>query len=373
MQENAKIITVSVISELTTDQRVIRICTTLANMGFRVRVIARRLKGALPLDKYPFESERIGCHFRKGFLQYAEFNLKLFFQLLFTKTDYLLANDLDTLLPNFIVSKLRNKHLFYDTHEYFTGVPELTQSPAKRKFWKKIEDFILPKLKTVYTVNHSVKNLYEKEYPIRLDVVRNVPITVPETAKPLPETWKGKTILMMQGMGINPGRGGLEALEMMKYLPDNYLLVYIGGGLLWKTIGEKVSEWQLESKVEMYPKMSPTELRQYTLLAHMGLSLDGFDNINFRVNLPNKVFDYIHAGVPIAAHPILEIVNIIEQYNCGFCFTTIQPKEMAAQIVELFDNKNLYMLYKKNTSLAKMELCWEQESKVIVQIYTSFL
>ena len=92
-----KKITVSITSDLTTDQRVIRICTTLQQMGFDVKVVARGFKDSLALDIYPFTATRIKCFFRKGFLQYAEFNTRLFFALAFAKTDYYLANDLDTL------------------------------------------------------------------------------------------------------------------------------------------------------------------------------------------------------------------------------------------------------------------------------------
>ena len=103
----AKKITVSVISDLTTDQRVIRICSTLQAMGFNVFVIARSFNDSLPLDTYPFEATRIHCYFRKGIMQYAEFNFKLFLKLLFCNTDYLLANDLDVLIPNYAVSKMQ--------------------------------------------------------------------------------------------------------------------------------------------------------------------------------------------------------------------------------------------------------------------------
>jgi hypothetical protein len=152
-----KLITVSVISELTTDQRVIRICTSLQQMGFDVKVIARLFSNSLPLDSYTFKAARIRCYFKKGFLQYAEFNTKLFLRLLFLKTDYLLANDLDTLVPNYIVSRLRRKKIFYDTHEYFTGVPELTKHPFKKRVWKFFENRIFPRLPVVFNVNVSVK------------------------------------------------------------------------------------------------------------------------------------------------------------------------------------------------------------------------
>ncbi|MEO6454417.1 MAG: glycosyltransferase, partial [Ginsengibacter sp.] len=172
-----KKITVSVISDLTTDQRVIRISNTLQTMGFDVTVLARCFADSLPLGNYLFKSKRVKCIFKKGILQYAEFNTKLFFKLLFRKTDYLLANDLDTLIPNYIISKWRRKEIFYDTHEYFTGVPELKRSTIKRKIWKFFEDRIFPKIKNVYTVNDSVKNKYRQEYGNEITVIRNVPVT----------------------------------------------------------------------------------------------------------------------------------------------------------------------------------------------------
>ena len=174
---NKKTITVSVISELTTDQRVIRICTTLQEMGFDVRVVARRFSNSLPQGDYFFKAKRLRCFFRKGFMQFAEFNFKLFLVLLFAKTDYFLANDLDTLVPNYMVSKLRRKKIFYDTHEYYTGVPELKNSPFKKRVWKFFENWIFPKLNVVYTVNESIKKLYSTEYGNILTVIRNVPVT----------------------------------------------------------------------------------------------------------------------------------------------------------------------------------------------------
>ncbi|MEP7372825.1 MAG: glycosyltransferase family 4 protein [Chitinophagaceae bacterium] len=368
-----KLITVSVISELTTDQRVIRICTTLQQMGFEVKVYAREFSNSLPLDNYSFETKRIRCYFRKGFLQYGEFNIKLFFRLLFSKTDYLLSNDLDTLVPNYIVSVARRKKIFYDTHEYFTGVPELTNHPIKKKVWKFFESRIFPRLPVVYTVNESVKNKYQQEYGNQIGVIRNVPVTTPFVPKEMPEHWKDKIILLMQGIGINPGRGGLELLETMKYLPSNYYLVYIGGGTQWKSIAKMRQEWHLEDRVEMIAKVPPAELKRYTPLASLGFTLDGFESENYLFNLPNKIFDYIQAGVPVVATPIPEVKLIIEQYDCGICLLSQAAQDMARQIEKLMNNPQQYQTLKKNTNLAAKELCWENEQKKLIAIYQPYL
>lgn len=370
---NKKTVTVSVISELTTDQRVIRICTTLQEMGFEVRVIARRFSNSLPQGDYFFKAKRIHCFFRKGFMQFAEFNFKLFLVLLFAKTDYFLANDLDTLVPNYVVSKLRRKKIFYDTHEYYTGVPELRNSPFKKRVWKFFENWIFPKLKVVYTVNESIKKLYNAEYGNNLMVIRNVPVTERVTPKPLPEQWIGKIILLMQGAGINNNRGGLELLEAMNYLPDNYYLVYIGDGNLWNTIGTKRTKWKLENQVEMIKKMPPSELKKYTPLAHLGFSLDGFADINFLYNLPNKIFDYLHAGVPVISTAIPEVKAILEEYQFGVCVNSQDPKEIADQIKTIINNGEYYHQLKQNALAASKKLCWENERNKLVDIYKSYL
>jgi glycosyltransferase involved in cell wall biosynthesis len=369
----AKKITVSVISDLTTDQRVIRISSTLQQMGFDVTVIARAFNNSLPLDSYPFKATRIRCWFRKGFLQYAEFNFKLFFRLLLIKTDYLLANDLDVLLPNYLVKKWRNKKIFYDTHEYFTGVPELKNAPAKRKIWKGLEDWIFPQLPVVYTVNDSVKTTYEQEYGNTLSVIRNVPITTQQQTKALPPGWQGKKILLMQGAGINVGRGGLELLEAMRLLNDEYLLVYIGSGTQWDTIAQKRIEWKLQDKTEMIGKLPPALLKQYTGLAHIGFSLDSFDDINYLYNLPNKIFDYIHAGVPMIVTAIPEVKKVVEKYHCGTCINDLEAATIANAITAMIQDSTTYQQYKINCSLAAKELCWENESEKLKAIYQPYL
>jgi glycosyltransferase involved in cell wall biosynthesis len=305
--------------------------------------------------------------------QFAEFNVKLFFHLLFSKTDYFLANDLDTLVPSYIISKLRRKKIFYDTHEYYTGVPELKNSPLKRKIWKFFEDWIFPQLKVVYTVNDSVRKLYYEEYGYEINVIRNVPTSKKINPKDFPKHWKGKIILLMQGIGINKNRGGLQLLEAMKFLPDNYYLVYIGGGNLWSTIAEKRLEWNLAAKVEMIHKLPPEELKQYTPLAHLGFSLDGFDDVNFLFNLPNKIFDYIHAGVPVVATAIPEVKHIVESFQCGICSDTQNPKEIALLITSLMNDSERYQQLRTNTLKASRELCWENEKGKLIAIYQPFL
>ncbi len=368
-----KKITVSVITDLATDQRVIRICTTLQNMGFDVHVLARQLHNSLPLETYAFTASRIRCYFTKGTMQYAEFMTKLFFCLLFTKIDYLLANDLDTLLPNYLVSKLRGKYLFYDTHEYFTGVPELANSPFKKKVWKRLEDALLPRLQTIYTVNNSVKNEYQKEYNIPIDVIRNVPVTKEVIPAALPDNWKNKIILLAQGAGLNEGRSCIEMIDALPFLDERFHLVFIGSGTAWQQLQQRRKELHLEHRIDMMERMLPSQLKRYTPLAHLGISLDSFQDKNCLFNLPNKVFDYIQAGVPVFATAIPEIKHIVEEYQCGICIRDTSPQFIAKMITDLFADTERYERLKAATTKASQELCWEKEEEKLKKIYEAFV
>lgn len=360
---------VSVISDLVSDQRVYRVCSFLYDNGFDVLLIGRRLKKSLPLPARSYSTQRIRCYFNKGVLKYAEFNLKLFFKLLFKKANLLLSNDLDTLVPNYFLSKLRRKKLVYDTHEYFTGMPELQTKPFKRKIWRTLEKFILPRLKYAYTVSESVAGQYEKDYGIKLKVVRNTPLRsnpIQNSNKIFPE---GKTILLLQGSGINKDRGAEELIESMQLLPDNFLLVLIGGGESWEELKKLCHTLSLEGKVMFIEKIPFEELKKFTPSAYLGFSLDKPSNLNYKLSLPNKIFDYIHAGVPIIASEIKEVKKILETYHVGTTISEIKPQVIASTVLSVFKNKQQYDTWKLNTAKAADELCWQKEQVILKEIF----
>ena len=124
-----KKVIVSVTTDLISDQRVHKTCLTLYNMGYDVLLIGRKFNNidcSEKLYKRPYSVKRFSLIFNKGFLFYAIYNIRLLFFLMSSKFDILLSNDLDTLAPNFISSKIKKKPLVYDSHELFTEVPELT-------------------------------------------------------------------------------------------------------------------------------------------------------------------------------------------------------------------------------------------------------
>jgi hypothetical protein len=166
---------VCVTNDLVTDNRVHRTCTVLQELGYDVLLVGRRLPGSPPLER-PYRTRRMRLLFRKGPLFYAEYAKRLFLLLLFTRCELIVANDLDTLLPCHLIARLRGTRLVYDSHEFFTEVPEL-QGRAARKVWLAIERRVLPRVRTAITVNDSIARAYAERYPgLHMHVVRNIPM-----------------------------------------------------------------------------------------------------------------------------------------------------------------------------------------------------
>lgn len=373
-----KQVLISVTNDLVTDQRVIKTATLLVSMGFNVTMIGRKRSDSLPFYINNIKAKRFRLLFNKKFLFYTEYNIRLFFYLLSKRCDLYIANDLDTLLPNFLLSEIKNKPLIYDSHEYFTGVPEIQKRPLVKKIWELIERITFPKLKDVITVNNSIAELYYKKYNIRPEVIRNVPKSqtgfIPKSRKEL--GWPGdKNIILMQGSGINIERGAEELLLSMKpcYGLKNTILYFIGGGDVINTLKQMIADNHLEESVFVLSKMDHKSLQHYTANADIGVTLDKANSINYTYSLPNKLFDYIMAGIPILASPLPEIKKIIKKYDIGIVTDNHNPKHIAEKINEMLNNDKRYKEWKSNTQKAAQELCWEKESVKLKKILEKYM
>src|SRR5271154_4051954 len=109
----------TVTNDLSYDQRMSRICNSLANAGYLVTLVGRKLPDSIPLAQKKYQQKRLHCFFNKGKLFYAEYNLRLFFYLFFKKMDAICCIDLDTILPALFISSIKNVKRVYDAHELF--------------------------------------------------------------------------------------------------------------------------------------------------------------------------------------------------------------------------------------------------------------
>ncbi len=355
---------VSVTNDLATDNRVHRTCTVLQELGYAVLLVGRAWSDSPALER-PYDTRRLRLLFNKGPLFYAEYNLRLFFLLLFSRGDLLVANDLDTLLANRFAAWLRGKELVYDTHEFYTEVPELVGRPMVRKAWLAIERAIFPKLRNVITVNRSIADAYRERYRTEVSVVRNIPMKRALGPKPtrnglgLPDD---KFILIMQGAGINVQRGAEEAVLAMMELRECLLLI-IGGGDAWSTLERMVKEHGLVDRVRMFDRMPYERMMDFTRNADLGLTLDKDTNLNYRFSLPNKLFDYLNAGIPVLATDLPEVAAIVRQYDAGIVLRSVDPAAIVATVRALMADRERLKALARNATFAATSLDGEAEKE----------
>lgn len=366
-----KHILVSVINDLNTDQRVHKMCSYMFDRGYQVTLIGRQLKNSQAMEFRKYSTKRMKLIFEKGPLFYAFFNLRLFFVLLFKKCDILVSNDLDTLLPNYLVSKIRRKRLIYDSHEYFTEVPELLDRPKVKRVWERIEKWIFPKLMQIITVNQSIANKYNEKYGKDLVVVRNVsPLWKAENLKTkvelgIPENTK---ICIMQGAGLNKDRGVEEAIRSFQHI-ENGVLIIVGDGDIIPEMKALTKDLNLTEKVVFFGKRPYSELLNYTFHADLGLSFDQPSNPNYLFSLPNKIFDYLHTSTPILCSDLVEVKFIVKKYVIGEIVESFEEKALAEQISRILNDDKQLELWKSNCEEAKKIECWENEVDKLASFY----
>jgi glycosyltransferase involved in cell wall biosynthesis len=354
---------VLVSNDLVHDQRVRKTCDTLIDMGFDVELVGRLLPSSEPLSRN-YATRRLNLLFHSGVLFYVFLQIRFFCYTLWRRQELILANDLDTLLPAFLVGKLKGIPVVYDSHELFTEAEGLTGHPLKKKIWEWLESFLFPRVKYAYTVNESIASIFEKKYGVQVGVVRNVPQLL-EPTPPLSKSEMGLAehvfVFILQGNYLDPDRGGIEAVEAMALLDGAHLFV-IGSGRDFLTIKEKAR--LIPSKVTVLDKMPYAQLMRYTAGADCGLSLDKPLHLNYTLSLPNKVFDYIHAEIPVVVSPLPELVKLVSKYEVGLIAEAVTPQALANAMREMMQSKRTAE-WKANCRKARTELNWEIESSTI--------
>ena len=290
--------------------------------------------------------------------------------MLFNSSDLLFSNDLDTLLPNYLVSKLKRVDLIYDSHELFSEVPEIQDRPKVKGIWKWLEQTLLPRVKNMMTVNRSIAKTYKDWYGVDMAVHRNLPLSKPESTPisrkelDLPED---KKVIVLQGAGINVDRGAEEAVLAMKHLEEHVLLI-IGSGDVLPTLKQMVQDHQLSDRVRIMGRIPYDEMMRYTSSADLGLSLDKDTNMNYRFSLPNKLFDYIQAGTPVLVSNLPELGKIVKEHRVGVVSDSHEPEQLAAQIRVFLDDSEQVAAANEACKVAAKELIWENERKALDDI-----
>jgi glycosyltransferase involved in cell wall biosynthesis len=358
---NKQRIIFTVTTDLTYDQRMQRICTSLAQAGYKVLLVGRVKKNSIPLSPQPYQQKRLNCLFDKGKLFYTAYNLRLFIYLLFKKTDAICAIDLDSILPCYFASAFTHTIRIYDAHELFCEMKEIATRPGIYKVWKAIEKFALPKFPKGYTVNQPIADEFKAMYGVQYQVIRNIALL--RDFEPIENAEK---YLLYQG-AVNEGRCFETLIPAMKNVACQ--LIICGDGNFMEQSKALVKFHQLENKVIFKGNVPPNVLRDITRKAYAGITLfDDAGKSNY-FSLANRFFDYLQAGIPqlCVGYPVYEEIN--NQYPIALLVNDISSNNLAMQLNNLLNNGVLYNGLKDGCSKARLVYNWQQEEKKLLDFY----
>lgn len=353
----------TVTNDLTYDQRMQRICATLAGKGYSVELVGRVLPHSIPLEERAFRQRRLKCRFNKGFLFYLEFNLRLFVFLLRARYDAVCSVDLDTLPAGWAASLLRGKKRVFDAHEYFTEVPEVTHRPFVKWVWRGVARVCLPFYRHAYTVGPALAAIFEQEYGIKFGVVRNMPLQ----SAPAPHPTPGPKILLYQG-ALNAARGIEQCLAALQQL-EGVELWLAGEGDLSAPLRQKAADLGVQDKVRFLGYVKPADLPALTARAWLGLNVLENKGLSYYYSLANKFFDYVQAGVPVLTMDFPEYRALNDQYEVALLLDHLTADAVAAAIRFLLNDDDEYRRLQQQTAAARQEWVWEKEAAALLKIW----
>lgn len=355
----------TVTNDLTYDQRMIRICTSLAKAGYEVVLVGRVLPDSVPLEERPFVQKRLRCRFHSGKLFYLEFNLRLLLWLLQQSFDMVCAIDLDTLLPAYLAARIRGKQNIYDAHEYFTEVPEVVDRPFTKWVWERVASSIIPRLQYAYTVGPQLAAIFHEKYKTPFATIRNLPWRQQQSVQAPPAAQD--LIVLYQGR-LNEGRGLETAILAMHHIEGAQLWL-AGEGDLSQALRNLVEQEQLQSKVRFLGYLRPEALQQVTQQAHIGLNLLENKGLSYYYSLANKAFDYIQAGLPSLQMDFPEYRALQEKYQTFVLVDQLIPQRLAELLNQLIQQRDQWLSQHQHCLEAREILCWEEEEKLLLNFY----
>jgi glycosyltransferase involved in cell wall biosynthesis len=361
-------IVLPVTNDLSGDQRLRRTAAALRAAGQEVITAGRLLPESLPLPDTGWEQIRMRLRFRRGKLFYLEYNLRLCLLLLRLRPAIIHANDLDTLAACWLAARLTGARLVYDSHEYFTEVPELLHRPLTRGIWLALERLLLPRTDAAITVSPGIAQAYAQRYGRPFAVVRNVPFR-----RERPAAARDPRLLLYQG-ALNTGRGIGLMIRAMEHLPG-YRLWIIGRGDVETELRALAAAPAVRERVVFKGFVSAAQLPGLTAQAALGFSLEEDLGASYRLALPNKLFDCLQARVPVLVSDLPEMRSLVEHYGAGAVLPAAErtPGGLAAQVRALLEDPERYARCVEGCERAAAELCWEREQAALLAVYAPWL
>lgn len=377
-------------NDFVNDSRIIKEANALGQNGFEVNVLALHNDGLKEVEEFEFflvkriklaTRSKLGKNKFSQVFKFWEFKQKCLKEALKFNPDFVHCHDVYTLpIGEKIIAKLgeENIKLIYDSHELWSQASNnLTMPKPLLYIQNSIEKKIIKKCDSIITVSPSIVKYLKKVYnlcesPI---LIRNIPFLYKNVEKEklfhkqfkLDDT---KRILIYQGV-ISKGRGIEKLIEAMKYVDEKIVFVILGNGSMVENYKNFVKELNLQNRVYFHPAVSPDVLVKYTASADLGVSLIKNICLSYYYSLPNKMFEYIQAEIPVLCSNYPDMEDIVTNYRVGEVTNPDDSNNIADAINKILSDNKMYKEYVDNCISAKTELNWQCESKKLIKLYQS--
>jgi len=288
------------------------------------------------------------------------------------------AHDLNTLPVAWWAKKKLGGKLIYDSHELY--VERNTVRP-ERAIWKwflsRGEAFLIRKTDAVITVSEMISAELAKRYRIQApSIVRNTPSHVRPLRGGVPKPLRSalsvpnENYLLLYAGGITFNRGLEKVIESLSYLSDCELVLMGYGSPEYKMRLRKLAEeYGVEKRFSFFGPVPSDEVVAYVAGADLGIAAIENVCLSYYYCLPNKLFEYIAAGLPVAASAFPELKKIIEGHGIGVTFDPEDPKDIARAIRSILDDAEARERMRANAREAAKIYNWECEEKKLIEIY----
>lgn len=350
------------LGNLATDQRLHKMAKSLQELGGLPMLVGFKL-GSGPMPERPYPTAHLPLWAQRGPLLYLEANLRLYWHLLWLQTDVVTANDIDILPAAWLAARLRRSRLVLDCHELFTELASLQHRPLARRMWQWVERLLLPCTDALITVNSFLADYFKRLYNADAHVVYNYPAA----ANPYPSSTEkrfAQKIMLYQG-SLQADRGLELMCDAMPLLPG-FTLWIVGGGPLASTLHIKYGN---QPNIKLWGEVPMQGLPAITAQASFGLSLEPGNGLNQQYATPNKVYDYLAAGLPVVVNNLPGLRSQIAPYHAGIVLEDYTPLGLVQIIMPLFADYDAYSKLSAGAHRAAQQCQWQQQHHTIAAAY----
>ena len=367
-------------SPLTHESRILHITDALARGQVFDQIEIYGVSAPGLADRQPVDDKRTFLRYprklfgsRDGFVakvvKNLEWSARILASLRGRKVTCVNAHSLAVLPLCYLASRMTGARLIYDTHELETETTGY--KGVRQKLGRIIEKLLIGKCDDVFVVSDAIADWYAKRYDIaRPHVTRNIPQFKAQASAGADQHGlrekmgvKPDDLLFIYQGGFIAGRGIERLLKVFAQMPATTHLMCMGSGPLRDQIAAAAQE---NPTIHLLPPVAPQEVLGYTKAADVGICLTDNSCLSHYYSLPNKVFEYLHAGLPIIVNPLQEQQRIIEQHQCGW----VAP-ESDATLAEMLRGITREQLQSRRAGVAQAAAAfnWDIEAANLVQRY----